>query len=80
MKARINLNNNVILNTRLSQFDDQYNSVGQAAFPSILKASNKKLTLIFNGNLHFITNILAGIEYNDTTAKKNCGLHRRQYI
>jgi vitamin B12 transporter len=69
VKARINLNNNVILNTRLSQFDDQYNSVGQAAFPSILKTKQQEVDLIFNGNLRH-HKIFWQVEYNDTTAKK----------
>lgn len=70
VKARINLNNNVILNTRLSQFDDQYNSVGQAAFPSILKTKQQEVDSNIQWKFTPSQNILAGIEYNDTTAKK----------
>ncbi|MDC4303609.1 TonB-dependent receptor plug domain-containing protein [Acinetobacter baumannii] len=69
VNARLNLTNNIIWNTRLSQFEDQYNLI-KAAYPSIVNTKQQEVDSNIKWQFTPSQNILFGVEHNKTTAEK----------
>jgi len=69
VNARLNLTNNIIWNTRLSQFEDQYNLI-KAAYPSIVNTKQQEVDSNIKWQFTTSQNILFGVEHNKTTAEK----------
>ncbi|TCB35642.1 TonB-dependent receptor [Acinetobacter sp. ANC 4910] len=69
VQGRLNLSNNLTWNTRLSQFDDQYNVV-KSSYPSIVNTEQQEIDSNLKWQFAQHQNILFGVEYNETEAEK----------
>lgn len=69
IKGRLNLNKNLTWNTRLSQFEDQYNVV-KASFPSIVNTEQQEIDSNLKWQFTTNQNVLFGVQYNQTEAEK----------
>ncbi|SPL71016.1 TonB-dependent receptor plug domain-containing protein [Acinetobacter stercoris] len=68
LKARFNFTNNLVWNTRLSQFEDQYNVV-KGSFPSILNTKQQEIDSNLKWQFTPNQNILFGTQFNNTKAE-----------
>lgn len=68
IQGRLNFNDNLTWNTRLSQFEDQYNVV-KSLYPSILDTEQQEIDSNLKWQLNPNQNILFGAQFNKTEAK-----------
>lgn len=69
VKTRLNLNDQLTWNVRLSQFEDQYNVV-KAAYPSIVNTEQQEVDSNLKWQLSPQQNIVVGAQFNNTEAEK----------
>lgn len=69
IQSRLNLTDSLILNTRLSQFEDQYNVV-KASYPSIVNTEQQEIDSNLSWKFTPHQNALFGVQYNKTEAEK----------
>lgn len=69
LQSRINLSNSLTWNTRLSQFEDQYNVV-KGSYPSIVNTEQQEIDSNLKWQFSQHQNVLLGVEYNKTQAEK----------
>lgn len=69
INTRLNFTDNIIWETRLSQFEDQYNVI-KAAYPSIVNTKQQEIDSNIRWQFTPSQNILLGVEHNNTNAEK----------
>ena len=69
IQGRLNFSDNLTWNTRLSQFEDQYNVV-KGSFPSIVNTEQQEIDSNLKWQFTQHQNVLFGVEYNKTEAAK----------
>ena len=69
IRGRLNLSDNLIWNTRLSQFEDQYNVV-KASYPSIVNTEQQEIDSNLKWAFTPHQNVMFGVQFNKTEAEK----------
>ncbi len=69
VQGHLNFSDNLTWNTRLSQFEDQYNVV-KGSFPSIVNTEQQEIDSNLKWQFTQHQNVLFGVEYNKTEAAK----------